>query len=369
MRQPVHTYYVVARALACVACVCALTLHGCTEREEVEMQMMDIPVRFVLQGASTPEPAVAPTTYYLPGDPGAAETFQLPRHAYVFVVFKMKNGRADDVRYIEWNNEDTDDTNDLSWSDAILQVGDTGDVYRVCTTTITELTPVLGQVEACRVYAAMSYTALTLSTTTPSTEEAVQNITFTVNDALQPNVRDIYSTPYNYHPDGRYYAQLNVWKESPSFTVMLYHVASKIDLMWNVAEDKRDKVRVTKIKAKNLFEGSAYLFKPTKNVHAMFDGVTSGKVGYTPTDLVGDVASTWWAGRTYLYTIPYVVEAGGKFPLQVEVDLKNTDADATYTKSLTLQTTPTDTVFVPWMRGLITVETVPESDNEEFVNL
>ena len=350
------------------------------------MQEMTFPISFCLP-ASEVYGAGAPSLRAF-GDPGTTEQFALPKYAYIFLVFNLKNDRPADIRYFEWKNEDaiTDD-DDFTWeevqvSSAAYGVNE-GDLIRVCNKKITEQTPVLGQVESCHLYAAVSDVALTLkngATTidashVPTTEAAVQGITFTVNDALQPHLQNIYSTPYNYQPDGsHYYCSLNIWRDAPTYNIMLYHVASKVDLMWNVPEDKQGAVKVTEVKVKNLFEGDAYLFKHTANTHTMFTGEGAEPNGYTPAtslagNVAGDVAGTWWAGRAYLYTIPYkAIDKDNRFPVQVDFSLKNVSADVTYTKSLTLTMTPPE-VFAPWLRMQFTVSSAPTANSSETKNL
>ena len=264
------------------------------------------------------------STRRIVGDPGTAERLDLPRYAYVFTVFKKISGDYDVRTIVQSDLYDGGKTDSEVWT----AVDTGGDIVYRCLIKLEEVTPVLGQVEYCHVYAAVSKVPLTLTNTNPLTEGDVLNVQFNVDDEMQDELQNIYSTPYNNYIDGRYYGRLNVRQSVTSTDIVLYHVASKVDLLWNVQENKQSEMRITGIKAKNLFKGDSYLFRPTENVHSQF----TSSDGYTLGDLVGDVAGTWWAGRTYFYTIPYRTNEDGKFPLQVDVDVMNTSADATYTQ-------------------------------------
>lgn len=293
------------------------------------------------------------------GDPGTYERLDLPHYANVFIVFKRIDG-AYDVRAII-NRDLYEGKSDDSQVWEPLPNAQDETIYR-CLVTFSELSLLASVTDYCHIYAVMSKEPLTIKNGStvvddshlPTNEEEVKALTFTVTDALQNDLQNIYSTPYNYMVDGQYYASLHIGGELIRSNIILYHVASKVDLMWNVPEDVQTKIHVTRIKAKNLFKGDALLFKPTENIHTAFTSVD----GYTPADLTGDVAGTWWAGRKYFYTIPYKPSASGKFPLQVDFDIRNVEESSTYTYELTMNSSVPE-VFVPWMRGQLTVSTPP----------
>jgi hypothetical protein len=133
----------------------------------------------------------------------------------------------------------------------------------------------------------------------------------TSSDLVQRNLQNIYSTPYNYNAaDGNaYYCSFDC-SEGSGFKVdlLLYHVAAKVDLKWNVAEDKRinrlvpsNGVRLTYLEANHLFNGMAYCFRPLENSVA-----TLPQTGYDIANIVrAEDEGLWWAGRYYFYTILY----------------------------------------------------------------
>ena len=297
------------------------------------------------------------------GDPGTAERLDMPHYAYVFTVFKKNNGGFEVKKIIGTDLYEGDKTDGEVWT-AVDTLYTGGDVVYRCLVNLAETTPVLGQVEYCHVYAALSKLPLTLSNNDPMTEDEVRNITFTVSNELQTELQNIYSTPYNNNVDGRYYATVDVRQNELTTDILLYHVASKVDLLWNVDSDKQQSMRITKIKAKNLFKGESYLFRPTENVHTEF----TSSDGFTPADLVGDAPGTWWAGRTYFYTIPYCTVLGGQFPMQVDFDVKNTDTDITYTRQVTMRKTIGE-VFVPWLRGQLTFSTTPTQNQTQDIDV
>lgn len=324
--------------------------------ESLETEPVDLPVQFVV-----PVSSQQLTPRRIAGDPGFAESLELPHYAYVFIVFKAKSGREEIRSIVGTDLYDGGKTDTEVWEkvDTAYTGGDI--VYR-CKVTFKRLTPVLGTLDYCRVYAAMSKQPLTLSNTDPSSEDAVKNITFTVTDELQEDIHNVYSTPYNYKVGDKYYGDINVWSNAPRANLMLYHVAAKIDLKWNVPEDKRSLLRVTGMSTRNLFKGESFLFRPTGNVHEEFTAAD----GYTPAaPLLGDVAGTWWAGRTYFYTIPYKTSEG-KFPLHVDVNLKNVSEGNTYTDDLKLTITNPE-VFVPWVRGQLSFTTALTADKSETI--
>ena len=310
------------------------------------------------------------------GDPGTWEKLAPPRYAYIFIVFKRDGEDIYDIRSVLGldlyeGRESSYDTEYAAeeWSTAIWDKDFAEGEDRIyhCKIKTSLRGPVLSIVEYCHVYAAMSPVPLTLKTNgttivdkddVPTTEEGIKNITFTFTEAMHPHLQNIYSTMCDYEVGGKYYAELDIFQEVVSEDIMLYHVASKVDLKWNVPEDKQTKMRVTRIQPKYLFKGDSYLFKPTENVHAMF----TSSDGYTPSAIAGDYAGTWWLGRAYFYTISYRTTAGGKFPLQVDFDVKNTEMEPattfTYQKIFTASIRD---VFAPWIRGMLTFPTPPTS--------
>ena len=137
--------------------------------------------------------------------------------------------------------------------------------------------------------------------------------------------------------------------------MLLYHVAAKVDIKWNVVDSVRINkddpdaaVRLTYMEARRLFNGYAYCFKPMRDTMANLP--TSG---YAIEDIVTpDDEGLWWEGRDYFYTIPYTVTGEPDyFPLQMRMGTNGaTKANAGYELTLK-QMIDTTAVFVPWLRG------------------
>ena len=73
---------------------------------------------------------------------------------------------------------------------------------------------------------------------TYGTEDAVKNIIFS-NITLRNNMQDVYSTPYNKTDDkGVYYGTITDYASNvPNINIVLYHVATKVDVQWSIDED------------------------------------------------------------------------------------------------------------------------------------
>ena len=152
----------------------------------------------------------------------------------------------------------------------------------------------------------------------------------------------------------------------------MYHIAAKVDLKWNVAEEKRinaadpsQAVRLTYMEVRRLFNGDAYCFKPLRNTVS-----TLPTDGYAIQDIItaGD-EGLWWEGRTYFYTIPYTVSGRPDyFPLQMLL-CTNDAAKADGYKLTLYQPFDTTDVFVPWLRGNFMFNNpLPNEDAERTAN-
>lgn len=168
---------------------------------------------------------------------------------------------------------------------------------------------------------------------------------------MQQNLQNIYSTPHNYIVDEKYYGAFESTEDDnvPIVFLLLYHVAAKVDIKWNVADSVRIKanpaeaVRLTYMKACNMFNGNAYCFKPMSNTAAEPVTSTDSVTIITPAD-----EGLWWEGRSYFYTIPYTTPGrAGHFPLQMKM---GTNDSTKYYKPTIYLNIENDTTFVPWLR-------------------
>ncbi len=336
-------------------------------KDSVETESIELPLQFVVPASQELSPR------RIVGDPGFAENLELPHWAYIFVVLKYNNDGVvtEKVRWQAVNLYTGGKTDADVWQKATT-LDDIVYYNKVVFVEPIPGTPNISTLETCHVYAAMSKSRLALScnNNSPETEEDVKNVTFTVRNELQGELQDIYSTPYNYYEDGKYYGDVKMQFVADKFyankSLMLYHVASKVDLKWNVPDDKQTQLRITEIRTKNLFNNDqAYLFRPTENVHAEFTAAD----GYTPAAaLVSNSEGTWWAGRTYFYTIPYNTPSEGIFPVHADVKMLNVIENNEYTDNLRMEIKNPD-VFVPWVRGQLNFSTVLTGDNSETLTV
>ena len=334
------------RTIICtVAALTILLATSCTDDDALRATVQ-MPVSLVL-------PAEAIETRALPGDPGTWEKFNQPKHLYLFVVLQGNlDGAANAVgifqEYQPLNG---------SWVKTAVN-GDS--VYKYAgniQVSIPEGVRTQGAV-----YAATSFTALTLKNT-PTNEgsyaswddaiNAIKAVTFTPAD--YNNLQDIYSSPYNLkidddnnqNTDKIYYGTVqDVASAQPNVdNLMLFHVAAKVDLLWNVADNVQSDIRLTGMTVNGLSR-TGYLFRPNEN------GVPAHDPTYTRAIPIN--IGNQWDGRAYFYAIPY--SNGTNYPLTLALDMK---ADGKSEKkgvllNIPYQTNDTDP-FTHWMRGNITI--------------
>lgn len=325
--------------------LCFLPLLLSCHNEVEEQKSLEISLCLPIQGAS-------PKIRRVMGDPGTNEVFDLPRYIYLFVM--KQSGDTWSV----WRREELklDAENWIATRYAGLWMTRGDSIYKYK----EPIRFVLGnEAPEGRVYAICSNKKLTFNTAFNSVSNLTQLLDWKFDsspDSIQENLKNIYSTPYNYkNAGGSYYCSFDCTSgHSFNIDLVLYHVASKVDIKWSVEENKRiDKVtpangvRLTYMEARRLFNGQAYCFKPMKNEVATLP--TSGydiENIVTPSD-----EGLWWEGRSYFYTIPYYVAGEPNyFPLQMVLCTNGVDKANGY--KLTMKQ-PMDTadVFVPWLRG------------------
>lgn len=286
------------------------------------------------------------------GDPGATERFSLPNYLYIIVLKK------DGDDWIKWQTiEETVTEEDwmlTTYGGTLYSQGNL--VYQY--TGLFDLLLSNQKFEG-RVYAMASTVALSFSQTfsTISDLDELLALTFDASDDdVQENIQNIYSTPYNYDVAGHYYCSFSSTEQRvPHVSLMLYHVAAKVDIIWNVEENVRidnetpaNGVRLTYLGARRLFNGDASCFQPLRNTVASLPAT-----GYDINDIVTSAdEGLWWEGRTYFYTIPYIVTGEpGYFPLQLLI--RTNDSEGTGYQLTLKQPIDTTDIFVPWIRGNI----------------
>jgi len=339
----------------------AMALTGCRERQEIDGEQtlslsICLPMEETYTSARQPQRVM--------GDPGTTERFLLPEHIYFFVL--KKTGESWTVWHAIHKTPEAEDWVKKSYVGLLQSTGDTIYEYTPHVNLLLEKQKFDGMV-----FAIASPIELTFNRALNTLEslDDVLNLRFaTSGSTVQQNLQNIYSSPYNYIVNGNYYGAFSsLYQKVPHVQLMLYHIAAKVDLKWNVAEDKRidrdvpgNGVRLTYLEARRLYNGMAYCFQPMRNTMASLP--LSG--GYDIPDIVTPAdEGLWWEGRTYFYTIPYTVSgAPDYFPLQL---LMRTNGSTGTGYQLTLnQPIDTSDVFVPWIRGNFSF-TQPLTDRSE----
>ena len=286
------------------------------------------------------------------GDPGTTERFELPSYVYIIIMKKA----AGDPDWSLWEARRlTPSEGDWTKKRYVGLLQTTGDSIYEYNHEI-DLTLPSNRVDG-RVYAIASAVELSFNCALTAGElntlDKVETLTFNSGaSGIQENLQHIYSTPYNYMPDGvRYYGSFEKEQKVPHVSLLLYHVAAKVDINWFVDEEKRSKtnmLRLTKMDACNLFNGNAFCFKPMENSLPALPTTTDSVHIVTRTD-----EGLWWEGRSYFYTIPYTTTGKtGYYPLQMQMETNESGAIYKPTVYLEVNTT---SPFVPWLRATFNI--------------
>ena len=221
-------------------------------------------------GIGNDEPASTLAVTRALGDPGTYEQFHLPQYIYLFLCNESTNGTKS-VIYQKIEIPDNELTS--SWEKT---VSGTDSIYTYKGNVSINLP--LNRSKG-KIYAAASYIPLhttnasssmsedkdsnhlsfnckrpskfgdskypreyineskTYTDATYGTEDAVKNIIFS-NITLRNYMQDVYSTPYNKTDNkGDYYGTITDYASNvPNINIVLYHVATKVDVQWSIDE-------------------------------------------------------------------------------------------------------------------------------------
>lgn len=194
-------------------------------------------------------------------------------------------------------------------------------------------------------------------------ESDVLGLRFDVENNLQDRLQDVYSSPYNYCPSaapyhGLYYYTIPSPNEagevtgdivSSDITRIIYHVAAKADVKWNVVTDCQADNRITYVEARKLKKKNCLLFRPTENTWDSDDEADN----YAKVLLNGDVGRQWY-GRQPFYTILYKNE--GKFDVNLHILRNGDDLSGNAASGYNLRhrhdlSGSNYSIFVPWVRS------------------
>lgn len=83
-----------------------------------------------------------------------------------------------------------------------------------------------------------TYNLVTDVSSWSSSKDVEDRVTFTNQSDLRSNMQNLYSSPYNLkNNDGKYYGTIKDYASNvPHIDMVLYHVATKIDLQWTIDE-------------------------------------------------------------------------------------------------------------------------------------
>ena len=331
----------------------ALLWTGCEGRDDIDPKQGH---PFTLSICLPVEESFAPAgggPLRVMGDPGTTERFELPSYVYIIIMKKA----AGDPDWSLWEARRlTPSEGDWTKKRYVGLLQTTGDSIYEYNHEI-DLTLPSNRVDG-RVYAIASAVELSFNCALTAGElntlDKVETLTFNSGaSGIQENLQHIYSTPYNYMPDGvRYYGSFEKEQKVPHVSLLLYHVAAKVDINWFVDEEKRSKtnmLRLTKMDACNLFNGNAFCFKPMENSLPALPTTTDSVHIVTRTD-----EGLWWEGRSYFYTIPYTTTGKtGYYPLQMQMETNESGNIYKPTVYLEVNTT---SPFVPWLRATFNIK-------------
>ena len=250
----------------------------------------------------------------VPGDPGEVEKFPLPNVAYIYVLansavdgtgawlLQMIDGAANKGKvtlYPErWTQDDPE-------APSIYHYGDALNIS------------LWHMAQSAKVYVAVAHLENPdieiPNIALPASPEDIVSLTYDpsqVKGNVNEFMKNLYSTPYNKPvsaDDATYYGTVkDLHTNTPSVNVMLYHVAARLDLKWNVGEERRQNFALGALSVSNLPK-ECYLFRPTENQPPEDDDAYSEPVvsSFSPT--------TAWSGRRAVY-VPQVSDAK-EFPV------------------------------------------------------
>lgn len=271
------------------------------------------------------------------GDPGTYEKFELPKYLYIYLINTSING-SETVLTPEGMGKDGYSLDSKKWTKTTTQDNNKDSIY-----TYTDQIRIIIPENRSKgvVYAAMSTVPITVTYTGNDVADATFTLGSDAKDNESEALKNLYSSPYNLTKDNQYYGIVSDYNSnSPYINMVLYHVASKLDLQWNVDASVQDKVKLGQIKLTGL-SGGGKLFKPLEN--------TTATSTYDETFSLDD--GSQWYGRQATYVIPVKSTDGNyQFPMTL------TNSESSIVKNPTATATPsTATVFVPWIYGTVKV--------------
>ena len=293
------------------------------------------------------------------GDPGTYEKFELPKYLYIYLLNTSIDGTRTTLLEPEGMNGATGyPLGKDKWVKTTTQDSNKDSIY-----TYTDEIRIIIPEDRSKgvVYAAMSTVPITVNGVpergTSTDAATIEKATFALgSDATGKEseaLKNLYSSPYNLLKDNHYYGTVSDYSSnSPYINMVLYHVASKLDVQWNVDASVQDKVKLSKITLTKL-SSSGKLFKPLENT-----APPSESTAYSETFTLDE--GNQWYGRKATYVIPVKQSDGTyQFPMTLTNSL---GSEENKDKTTTATATPSATakaVFVPWIYGTVKVTKWP----------
>ena len=270
------------------------------------------------------------------GDPGDySNTISLPTTLYVYVVTEKADGEThltDSIVSLtpaRWQHTTTDGASYYEYTGAV-RVELPSDIA-------------LDDRQAIRVYAAATpvpfATVDDVQATTP--EATLRDITFSLqadDGGSYDYIRDVYATMADHTVGGEYYGTAqNPTTATPSVSLTLYHVAAKVDVIWNVATAMQQEVKLKQLQLRHLRKTGCRLFRPMQNTPTTTD---------TYQETVTTDVGSQWLGRHSFYMMPCL--QAGALPLEFHLWQDDDNSADGYTQHISISTT--ETTFTPWVR-------------------
>lgn len=193
-------------------------------------------------GIGNEEPASTFAVTRALGDPGEAETFALPKFLYIYLVSTSSSNstqvifKKQEVKPEDWKLS----TSEGNTNDHFLRK-DGLYVYQGHLSINLPLNRKEGRVYVVASNLELdnsSYNLVTNVSSWSSYTYVEDKVTFTNQSSLRNNMQNLYSSPYNLkNKDDKYYGTIKDYASNvPHIDMVLYHVATKVDLQWTIDE-------------------------------------------------------------------------------------------------------------------------------------
>ena len=358
--------------------IAALAMAACSDDggHTADVEYVEMPVRLSVPASGMADPTRTP------GDPGTYEKFEIPTYGYFYFCTDHSLPTAKVTRLVATLNA-------ANWVKEKIG-NDSVYTYRGNITAQLPKERTTGEV-----FVALCNVPIFAEGKEPSptTCDAIKRTTCTLTDEnALANLQNLYSSPYNkmkQKADGsgeEYYGTIeDITTQTPKVNMVLYHVAAKIDITWNVAPAMQQDVKLTYMEATGLVN-HFYLFKPMETPFSSTHQYTwrlladtysyawlqsSGQGDYGSHIGLKPNPANQWYGRLSFYAIPHFSSesADGRFNLRLRMMQNGNEQTAglTATSGLTL-TNSLDigyaNEYTPWIRLNLNISNVLYTDGE-----